>query len=147
MGRLTLSKIGAGLLAATAIALVGCGSGGGKMTSSKWHANLNEQSPEYSQWWDGKIVYHKDSEVYFDPYSQTYYWMEMDNWVAGNQLPRRFSLRRTERSIVTRNHMLKASKNSQYVMAFNPHYEAPASQSKPMDPVLQAAENAIQYED
>ncbi len=147
MGRLTLTKIGAGLVAVTAVALAGCGSGGGKMTASKWHANLNQQSPQYSQWWEGKVVYHKDSDVYFDPYTQTYYWTEMKNWISGRELPRRFTLRRSERQVVTRDHLLRAGSGAEYVMAFNPHYEAPVMNAEPMDPVLQAAEDAVHYQD
>ena len=153
-----LTKTMIGVAAVACLTLSGCGTNSwfsGKTASSsnsqgmsqynmqrkaEWKAsNINDE------WWDSKVVYHPEANVYFDPYTQTYYFQdENENWVSSDTLPEHFTLLRATRQVVERRAILKASGMSENVMAFNPNY-TPFQEE--LDPVLQTAEGQVDYAD
>ena len=49
------------------------------------------QHPHHN-WWHYKFAYYPKQQVYFEPYSQTYYWFAEGQWEQGPNLPETFSL-------------------------------------------------------
>jgi hypothetical protein len=43
-------------------------------------------APDQS-WWQYEYVYHPESQVYFEPYSTTFYWYNGQVWQSGQELP------------------------------------------------------------
>ena len=108
----------AALIATASVALTGCGTS----VKQRIRADMTKQSDAYQAWWSQKMIYHANSEVYFDPYSRMYYWAENGQWNESATLPGRFSLRDDTPKIVTRARMLSDSKNAPEVQAFNPYF-------------------------
>ncbi len=51
------------------------------------HISHNEQA-----WWRYQFVYHPEAQVYFNPYTHTYYWYSGHEWVEGSRLPEHITL-------------------------------------------------------
>lgn len=73
-----------GLGAAVILGLAGC------TTNSQvaWEADGTPQHTHPGQnWWRYQFVYHPDEQVYYNTYSQKYYWFEEGIWHEGKMLP------------------------------------------------------------
>ena len=142
MVRLNTLVLGAAAL--STVVLAGCGTGSmphGMNNGTNFnHAGFSDQSPAYYAWWDQQMVLHRDSNVYFDPFSSNFYWFARDEWKSGDTLPRSFGLSRDNRDVVKRSHLLMRSGQAQYVMSFNPYYE------EPFDPLIEAADALLDYD-
>ncbi len=162
MSHLSKTLIGATVVAG--LALTGCG------TSSSFTASNDSSSmsgmdmgptagmsqaniQNYNEWhagnishefWNTQVVYHPEADVYFDPYSQTYYFKTEGTWTQSSMLPSNCSLLRSTRQVVDRREMLSDSGNAEYVMAFNPEF-APFAED--LSPLLEAADSAVEYSD
>ncbi len=155
-----LTKALIGVTAAASLTLAGCGTSGGFNSSSTssmsteptvgmsqenvqrfndWHAgNINHE------FWDTNVIFHPEANVYFDPYSQTFYWQNDDSWMQGQTLPQHFSLLRSTRKVVKRRELLTKTSNAEYAMAFNPDFEPFVEE---VSPILEAADSQLDYTD
>jgi hypothetical protein len=66
-----------------------CALGGCKSESAvSWQGNGIPRHEHPTQGWGNyHFVYHPDAQVYFEPYTQTWYWFEKGDWCAGDQAP------------------------------------------------------------
>ena len=153
-----LTKTMIGLAAVASLTLAGCGTGGW-FNSAKSNKNATQGMSQENiqrqhewtannithEWWDSMVIFHPEANVFFDPYTQTYYFQTEDStWTSSATLPQQFTLLRATRQVVERRAILKASGMSEYVMAFNPDFEPFVEQ---LDPVLQTAEGQVDYAD
>ena len=83
MKRIKASVLGL-LMVVAAYALAGCETA----TSISWQRDgvPHHQHPE-QEWWHYQFVYHPNAQVYFEPYTKTYYWFEKGSWCAGAKPP------------------------------------------------------------
>ncbi|MCH7546923.1 MAG: hypothetical protein IID30_11040, partial [Planctomycetes bacterium] len=97
MSHLTNSLIGATVVAS--LALTGCGTSGSFSSSNSSSLSMGSTSgmsqenvENYNnwlsdtinhEWWDTQVVFHPEVNVYFDPYSQTYYFQTNGTWHQG----------------------------------------------------------------
>lgn len=155
-----LTKALIGVTAAAGLTLAGCGTSGGFNSSSDSSmsmgptAGMSEYNvQQYNDWhagninhefWDTQVVFHPETNVYFDPYSQTYYWQNDGSWMQGNSLPQHMSLLRSTRKVVERRELLTKTGNAEYAMAFNPDYEMFVEE---VSPILEAADSQVDYTD
>lgn len=158
MSHLMNSLIGATVVAS--LALVGCGTSSSHSSSSSSSMSMSpttgmsqENVQSYNNWftdninhefWDTQIVFHPESNVYFDPYSQTYYWEANGTWSKGSSLPTQFSLLRSTRVAVDRRELLSKSGNAEYVMQFNPDFMAFVED---VSPLFESADSQVDYID
>ena len=158
MPHLKKTLIGAAVVAG--LALTGCGTSGGFHSSSKVGSNMNPTmgfSQENVQrfdnwfsdninheWWDVQVVFHPEANLYFDPYTQLYYFEANGIWNQSEYLPSNIRLLRSTRQIADRHEVLSKSGNAEYVMAFNPNYE-PFIED--VSPLFEAADGQIYYGD
>ena len=64
-------------LAATAFLAGGCET----TTDVLWQANGTPHHKHPTQgWWSYQFVYYPNAQVYFEPYSKTWYWCEDGHW-------------------------------------------------------------------
>ena len=119
--------------AAAGVALVGCG------LSQRISRDMSHQSGLYKAWWNQQVVYHTDTKVYFSPHNGTYYWFGQGAWHEGDSPPAHRAPDGDHLKFVKLTHLLKASKNSSRVQAFNPFFVTPAAEvetaSFTVDPV------------
>lgn len=155
-----LTKALIGVTAAAGLTLAGCGTSGGFNSSSDSSmstgptAGMSEYNvQQYNDWhagninhefWDTNVVFHPESNVYFDPYSKTYYWQTEDSWMQGQSLPQHISLLRSTRQVVQRRELLTKTSNAEYAMAFNPDFQPFVED---ISPIFEAADSQIDYTD
>ena len=156
-----LNKTLIGFAVVAGLALTGCGSSGSFFSSSKSSSNMNSPTAGYSQenlqryenwyqdninneWWDVQVVYHPEANLYFDPYSQQYYFEANGVWNQSEYLPSNIRLLRSTRQIADRREVLSKAGNAEYAMAFNPNYE-PFMED--VSPLFEAADGQLYYGD
>lgn len=91
----------AGVAVVGTLVLAGC-SHPSKVTN--WQANgtpVHESANE--PWWNYQLVYHPNTGVYFEPYSQTWHWQEGGEWRSSTRRPAPVAWRADEAVIVKLN--------------------------------------------
>ncbi len=74
------------LSTAALFVMSGCGYKRGSEVT--FHASgLPHHEHPYQDWWTYQFVYHPHAQVYFEPYSRTFFWNEDGHWVEGKTLP------------------------------------------------------------
>ena len=109
---------------AVGVALVGCGG----TVSQHMSRDMSHQSGLYKAWWNQQVVYHTDTNVYFSPHSATYFWFGQGSWHESDSPPAHLTPNGDHQEIVRRSHLLRASKNSVEVQAFNPFFMTPTAE-------------------
>ncbi len=82
------------LVAATCLGglMTGCESND-STTQVTWQANGTPFHHDAEQdWWHYQFVYYPNKQVYFEPFSQTYYWYDISTWHEGTQLPQHITV-------------------------------------------------------
>ncbi len=53
-------------------------------------------------WWQYKFVYHPKAQVYFNPFTHTYSWYDIDNeqWFEGERLPKEYTINSGQAKVV-----------------------------------------------
>jgi hypothetical protein len=96
----------ASLVGATAIvaacSLTGCESAQSSL-SIQDNGVLRQDSTAHT-WWHYQFVYYPDEQVYYEPFTQTYWWFEEGSWWPGDKLPDEFELRREMAQVVYLQH-------------------------------------------
>jgi len=78
----------AAALTVSALALSGCTTA---HTQVSWEDdNTPKHTHQHQDWWNYQFVYYPKAQVYFEPYSETYYWFANGIWNEGPVLPSRF---------------------------------------------------------
>ncbi|UCD74234.1 MAG: hypothetical protein JSV91_10635 [Phycisphaerales bacterium] len=79
----------AALTATAVLGLAGCSPD----TTVSWQDNGTPKHFHPAQtWWNYQYVYYAQPQVYFEPYSHTWYWFEDDLWHQGFDLPETISV-------------------------------------------------------
>ena len=155
-----LRKTLIGAVVVAGLALTGCGTSGGFHSSSNYSMDENP-TMGYSQenvqrfdvwfngnidheWWDVQVVFHPEANLYFDPYTQLYYFEADGTWNQSQYLPTNIRLLRSTRQIADRREVLSKSGNAEYVMAFNPDF-VPFIED--VSPLFEAADGSLDYSD
>ncbi len=156
-----LNKTLIGVAIVASLALTGCGSSGSFHSSSSMSSSNQNPTTGFSQenvqrydewyqdninneWWDVQVVYHPEANLYFDPYSQQYYFEANGTWNQSEYLPSNIRLLRSTRQIADRREVLSKAGNAEYAMAFNPNYE-PFIED--VSPLFEAADGQLNYGD
>ena len=67
------------------LGLAGCS---GTMTTVRWESDGTPQHTHPNQqWWRYQFVYYPDVQVYFNPFTNDYYWYTGEQWVQSQHLP------------------------------------------------------------
>lgn len=88
-----IGRIGTALTVglAAAFALGGCNSA--SHTQVEWQPEGTPRHTHHTEdWWQYQYVYHPNVQVYFEPYSETYFWFENGQWHEGAELPKHITL-------------------------------------------------------
>jgi len=86
---------------AGAFTLAGCSQ---QSTVSSWQANGTPVHEDPNEpWWNYQLVYHPNSGVYFEPYSQMYHWQEDGEWRSSKRRPAPVSWHAEEAVVVKLN--------------------------------------------
>ncbi len=83
------SLTGAALLAAALLTAGGCAPRTGDRTVT-WRSDgvpHHEHADARHDWWTYQFVYYPRAEVYFEPFSQEWWWFEDGRWRSGLELP------------------------------------------------------------
>lgn len=54
----------------------------------------------WQDWWNYQFVYYPEENVYYEPFTETYFWFDSDGWAQGDTLPRALYLDRTRAEVV-----------------------------------------------
>jgi hypothetical protein len=58
------------------------------MTQVTWEmGGMPSHDHPHQMWWQYQFVYHPQEQVYFEPYTGTYFWFAGDRWEEGSVLP------------------------------------------------------------
>ena len=100
----------------SAFALGGCSA----PTDVTWQANGMPRHDHPSQeWWHYKFIYHPNAQVYFEPYTQRYFWFQDGAWREGHSLPGEVTLEGRLAQVVNLREE-QPSGQHQTVMAWHP---------------------------
>lgn len=127
------------LLAVLGVALM---SGCGAKTAITWQDNGTPVHQHPSQdWWQYQYVYYPQTQVYFEPFSHTWYWFEDELWHEGTELPQEFSVHNVNPRIV-KLHSMPPYEQHDYVASINgPYlYAYPGSLSAEYGPNIRMAQ-------
>lgn len=70
---------------AVVLGLAGCS---GTRTTVRWESDGTPQHTHPNQqWWRYQFVYYPDVQVYFNPFTHSYYWYTGEQWVQSQRLP------------------------------------------------------------
>ena len=70
---------------AVVLGLAGCS---GTRTTVRWESDGTPQHTHPNQqWWRYQFVYYPDVQVYFNPFTHSYYWYTGERWVQSERLP------------------------------------------------------------
>jgi hypothetical protein len=101
MSKVKSAVLGTLALAATA-GLGGCYSVDGHVT---WQpSGVPHHDHPYQQWWNYQFVYFPQQQVYFEPYTEEYFWFRNGQWERGTELPADISVDPTQGRIVKLQH-------------------------------------------
>lgn len=96
----TIMMTVSGLIAGATL-LVGLGGCHSLQSDVSWHENGQPRHSHSQQsWWSYKYVYYPHEQVYFEPYSRTYFWFNEDRWEEGDQLPDHITVHADDANIV-----------------------------------------------
>lgn len=74
-----------GIFIATVLFTAGCAT---NETKIAFHpSGLPHHEHPRQDWWHYQFVYHPHQQVYFEPYTRTYFWHEDGQWFEGARLP------------------------------------------------------------
>ncbi len=88
------------LFVTSAISLTGCSQNA--RSTVVWEDNgMPRHNPaSKSQRWNYKFVYFPGEDVYFEPYTTTYFWYDGDFWYEGQELPKHIDIGSVEPKVV-----------------------------------------------
>jgi hypothetical protein len=95
--RTIASLVGASAIAA-ACSLTGCESAQSTVSIQSNGVPYHENAVQ--TWWHYQFVYYPDEQVYYEPFTGTYWWFEQGSWWPGSKLPDQFQLEAETAEIV-----------------------------------------------
>lgn len=96
-----IGRIGVALtFGLTAACLLG-GCNSPSHTQVQWQPDGQPQHTHHTEdWWQHQYVYHPNAQVYYEPYSRTFFWFENNQWNEGPELPQHFTLEQDRARVV-----------------------------------------------
>lgn len=90
-----------GLLAASgAISLTGCSHNANSTVVWEDNGMPSHNPMSQNKRWKYKFVYFPGEDVYYEPYTQKYFWFDGDFWYEGDQLPKHITINSVEPQVV-----------------------------------------------
>ena len=117
----------AALSATVLLSMSGCG----PSTTIAWQDNGTPVHSHPAQtWWNYQYVYYPQAQVYFEPYSLTWYWFEDDLWRQGHELPQEIAIYDLNPQVVKLASFPPYEQHETVASTFGPfHYAHPGSLS------------------
>ena len=88
-------------LAVSMMAAAGLAAGCSQESTVSWQPDgMPHHTHPYQSWWTYEFVYHPNAQVYFEPYTQQYFWFEDGWWHRADQPPQELVLDPTLATVV-----------------------------------------------
>jgi hypothetical protein len=111
-----------------AAALAGCQT---HQYPTAWEGSTFEHAHPYQNWWSYQFVYYPGQQVYFEPYTETYFWFENGLWEQGPELGENFAIDSSDAVVVKLQHKKPYVQHCS-VTVWHPNYYGPVPGS--LDP-------------
>jgi hypothetical protein len=118
MSKITTAALGTAL-ALSAFGLGGCQTHPHPITVNTTSSPMH-QIPT-NDWWNYQFVYFPPQQVYFEPYSRTYFWYDQGLWEEGQDLPKSIQMRGGD-AVVVRLQNEKPYVQHESVLRWHPNY-------------------------